>query len=471
MRFRSFADERLQRHGPAGDLSAQALRDGDRRLHSYLPVRSIGIAVDFQPKNRSDIRFAGLIDTTDDEFDAIRDGINGKLERVLTAILSGERPEAVYELWRELTADEVAAAERRHTRGRYSPDPCHGMWLTTSRRAVASDDDPRRRPRQQSATSYTSPCTCPPTGSARWQVLLASLARALVEPAARVARDARPESVDVKALARLLPQVTFSRRADPWARVQSCAAATGARWHRARLDLLVLTELLPSVDRVVVLPVDALATADVGGAATTSTSAATCSRRRRSSAPRGRAASAPFTAPGCDSGPRPRSATELRRRAYARHAFDFDAFTNDVLVLDLARARSEAFAEEYLPYVEEFGLNLRDVLHFAVGPRPGRRPRALGLRADALGCGPTWARALGRPGQAVGRRLHRGAGALAGGRRSAPGMPWTAERHAVDHTLTMCRRGAPDGRVRRPGAWPGTRRRPSDIRTSRSSRR
>ena len=40
------------------------------RLHCWLPARSIGIPVDFQPKNRSDIRFAGLIDTTDAEFDA-----------------------------------------------------------------------------------------------------------------------------------------------------------------------------------------------------------------------------------------------------------------------------------------------------------------------------------------------------------------------------------------------------------------
>ena len=46
------------------------------RLHAWLPGRSIGVKVDFQPKNRSDIRFAGLIDTTEAEFDAIRDGIN-----------------------------------------------------------------------------------------------------------------------------------------------------------------------------------------------------------------------------------------------------------------------------------------------------------------------------------------------------------------------------------------------------------
>jgi hypothetical protein len=40
-----------------------------------------------------------------------------------------------------------------------------------------------------------------------------------------------------------------------------------------------------------------------------------------------------------------------------------------VLVLDLARSRSEKFVAEYLPYVTEFGLTFRDVLHFAAGPR------------------------------------------------------------------------------------------------------
>ena len=49
------------------------------RLHCYLPARSLGVPVDFQPKNRSDPRFAGLIDITDAEFRRIRDTISEKL--------------------------------------------------------------------------------------------------------------------------------------------------------------------------------------------------------------------------------------------------------------------------------------------------------------------------------------------------------------------------------------------------------
>ena len=84
------------------------------RLHCYLPVRSIGVAAEFRPRNRSDIRFDGLLDIDDEAFGAIRAGLLGRLEQVHAAILGG-RPEAeVYALWRELTAADVSAAEERH---------------------------------------------------------------------------------------------------------------------------------------------------------------------------------------------------------------------------------------------------------------------------------------------------------------------------------------------------------------------
>ena len=67
-------------------------------------------------KNRSDIRFDGLLDIDDDAFGAIRAGLLDRLEQVHAAILTG-RPEAeVYALWRELTAADVSAAEERRMR-------------------------------------------------------------------------------------------------------------------------------------------------------------------------------------------------------------------------------------------------------------------------------------------------------------------------------------------------------------------
>jgi hypothetical protein len=174
------------------------------------------------------------------------------------------------------------------------------------------------------------------------------------------------EAVDGDELAALFPRLTFSvvptrglgaevRRGD------------GRKMVARDLDLLMLSELLPTVDRVVVLPVAAVATTDIaqlsdldlgGNVLGAPTVVGTT----------GSSGFSTIHAAGNRLGPKTRASTELRRRAYARHAFDFDAFTTDVLVLDLTRARSERFAPEYLPYVEEFGLTLRDVLHFAVGP-------------------------------------------------------------------------------------------------------
>ena len=81
------------------------------RLHCYLPARSMGLDVDFRPRNRSDVRFEGLLDLTPDAFSAIRTGIEDKLEVVLREILSGASREQVYETWRRITADDVKAAD------------------------------------------------------------------------------------------------------------------------------------------------------------------------------------------------------------------------------------------------------------------------------------------------------------------------------------------------------------------------
>ena len=79
------------------------------------PARSLGVPVDFQPKNRSDPRFAGLIDITDAEFRRDPGHASARSSStVLTAAFSGDSPDAVYALWREINAADVDAARRRH---------------------------------------------------------------------------------------------------------------------------------------------------------------------------------------------------------------------------------------------------------------------------------------------------------------------------------------------------------------------
>ena len=133
------------------------------------------------------------------------------------------------------------------------------------------------------------------------------------------------------------------------------------------LDRLVLGELLPFVDRVVVLPVAAVVASDIAELYDTNLGVDLVA------APTvvGTAGSSGFGVihhAALRLGPKTVAATELRRQAHARHTFDFDAFTTDVMVLDLARGRSEDFLDECLPYVAEFGLMLRQALHLIAGP-------------------------------------------------------------------------------------------------------
>lgn len=81
------------------------------RLHSYLPARSVGCQVTFDPANRSDPRFGGLIDIDDAAYEAIRQGILSKLAAMVALLSSGANEADVYRRWRELCAPDVARAQ------------------------------------------------------------------------------------------------------------------------------------------------------------------------------------------------------------------------------------------------------------------------------------------------------------------------------------------------------------------------
>jgi lipopolysaccharide biosynthesis glycosyltransferase len=133
------------------------------------------------------------------------------------------------------------------------------------------------------------------------------------------------------------------------------------------LDLLLLGDLLPEVDRVALLPIDALVEDDVAALADLDLAGHAFAAPSVAGA-RGTSGFGVIHGAGLRLQARTAASTELRRRAYGRHAFDFDAFTTDVMVLDLARMRADKLVADYLPYVEEFGLSWREILHLAAGP-------------------------------------------------------------------------------------------------------
>jgi hypothetical protein len=129
---------------------------------------------------------------------------------------------------------------------------------------------------------------------------------------------------------------------------------------------LLVADLLPDVDRVVVLPLPSVATGDVAELADLDLGGHLLAAPGQI----GRNASgfAVIHDAAKRLGRRTDTSSALRRTAHARHAFDFDAFRTDVLVVDLARARGERLAAQALPLAEEFGLDATEALHYLLGP-------------------------------------------------------------------------------------------------------
>ena len=340
------------------------------RLHAWLPSRSIGVPVEFTPSNRSDIRFAGLIDITDAEFARIRDGLDGLVRQVLTAILTGASRDEVYRLWVENSAEHVAAARARRALPAQPTPPPVGVADDVARAVAATTVRGSGSADPGDAVQVALHLSA---GQERaLGVLLASLARNCGRSLHVWLLSREPDAVDLDDLAETLPTLTLGvvptrgigddlRRGD------------GKRVVHRDLDLLLLPDLLPTVRRVVLLPVDALVVDDIARLANLDLdgdgfAAPTATGIRNTSG------FGVIHGAGLRLQAKTAASTELRRRAYARHAFDFDAFSTDVMVLDLERLRADGFVAEYLPYMEEFGLTWREVLHLAAGPHRGVVP-------------------------------------------------------------------------------------------------
>jgi lipopolysaccharide biosynthesis glycosyltransferase len=149
---------------------------------------------------------------------------------------------------------------------------------------------------------------------------------------------------------------------------------TGSRPPAAGLIRLLIPELLPDVDRVVVLPLPAVATGDLADLADLDLDGHTLAAPREPGSTTSASGFGVIHAAAARLDEQTDAAAELRRLAHARHAFDFDAFTTRVLVLDLAGLRAEGFAAEALSLVEAFGLDDLEVLHHMYGPARAEVP-------------------------------------------------------------------------------------------------
>jgi hypothetical protein len=332
------------------------------RLHCYLPVRSLGMDVDFRPANRSDVRFDGLIDMSDAEFARMRDALDDKLERVFGAIFSGRSEDEVYALWREITAADVAAAEQRHSReAELVTDAAEIAERVAPLVAKSASHGPKADPDAVHCAIVlkqgTTPSAC---------VLIASLLEHTSRPLHLwlIGRGGA-EGIDGQIAVRF-PRLSFT-----WVPTRNIALGlgtpSGTRPYQVPVIHLLLPHLLPDVDRVVVLPLPSVATGDIAELAGLDLGGHALAVPRRPSA----ADASGFgviQAAAMRLEDNDRAASELRRTLAQRHAYDFDSFRGDVLVLDLERLRADGFSARALPLVEEFGLDDVETLHYLFGP-------------------------------------------------------------------------------------------------------
>ncbi|GAA3544950.1 hypothetical protein AFL01nite_16070 [Aeromicrobium flavum] len=312
------------------------------RLHCYLPTRSLGLAVDFQPKFNADIRFNGLYGLDPEEFDAIRVRMIERLQPVLTAIMSGAAEDDVYALWRETVADEVAVARARHE-------------------AVVALDAPG-----PSAAELVAPLAVgdAPQQDESVDVVLVAAERDLVRLptflAAAAGGSSRPLCFHV-----LAPLADPGVTAPAGHRVRWIDTTSVPAPERTAVELLV-PELLADVRRAVLLPLDAVVLGDLAELADLDLGDHALAARD-TTLPHSSGFQVFYNAAKrLDDAPR--AAHDFYRRMHARHVFDFDAYDTDVLVLDLDRMRADGFTDEMLAHVRAFGLRTREALHLYAGP-------------------------------------------------------------------------------------------------------
>lgn len=335
------------------------------RLHCYLPGKSVGVEVDFRPKSLADIRFNGLMQLTDDDFTAMQQGIRTKLAAVWTAILDGKPADEVYATWREVCAEDVAKAEeRRNSVPRIAPP---SFDVAAACATVRSE---------QTVVERTAPA---PDGDEVHVALaldgnLKDEMKVVVE--AMIDNCTRPlhlwilcrehTQADFDEFAGLFPEVTTT-----WLPCDHVdyGPVLGMLRHItvSTMDRLLLPDLMPELDRILYHDIDALPLGDV---------AELYDWDLQGQPLAGRSAVAEHVISGFSNMYRsakrlrenPESSHDLVRRMHARHDYDYVAFNAGILVFDLAKMRADEFSRDFIPFVEQYGMNDQEVLNCYAGP-------------------------------------------------------------------------------------------------------
>lgn len=341
----------------------QAGRVVTKRLHAYLPARSLGCPVEFVPRNVSDVRFNGLAPLSDEEVYRMGETIAAILEPAMSRILAGSSEAEVRRAWSDSTADLVEAARSRHRKTVELPSHLDVRSVVTTIRSRCVVFEPFVE--RSSAGVVDVVMALDKNLKNEFEVVL----DALVENSSRAIRlhvlCREHTNADFERVARLFPTVAFN-----W---YSCDGVDYGDIHAmiphitvSTMDRLLIPELLRDILRVVYLDIDILPLGDVAELFDTDLRGMPLAARdsEASSLTSGYTSIfAPATSPELRAG----MGAELIRRGTAQHPFDWTGFNAGVLVLDLERMRADAFCETYIPYAFNFGMHDQHILNVYVG--------------------------------------------------------------------------------------------------------
>lgn len=354
--------------------AAEALasyRDGAARIVATdvrfsLAARAVGCTVDLRPRGPRSYQFVDYVALSDADFRAQQRGSSDKLAAVVGAVFAGRPVAEVYELWRELCASEVAAAEAKLRAPMEQP------------RLVFDLDEACRIIRSEAVVIERS--APGPGGSeiniefsldGNYKHQLDIVLDSVVEHASRPVRAfllcRGHGQADFDRMARLFPTVSFVWL--PTDKVDYGRVGGMNQWVTpATMDRTIMPALLGDVDRIIHFDLDALCFSDIAelfdvDMEGTAIAAATSPQRRFVSG----YATLRRNAERLRQEGHPDLARELILRSHAKHPFDFDVFNAGIMLLDLAKMRTDDFCGRVLPYVQRFGLNGQVVLNVYAG--------------------------------------------------------------------------------------------------------
>lgn len=326
------------------------------RLHCYLPCLSLGLPVDFRPRNRADVRFEGLLDLGEEDFARMRARLEEKLEAILTLILSGADEASVRARWAELCAPDVAEAERYAAS--VAPLPAPSFDVEAVCREVCGNLY-HMGPAEERGNEVHVAFALDRNMASILPVAMASMCEHSDAniTAHILSRDLPTGYVDE--LHHFFPQLRIRR-------YDFSGIDYGDTLHLlphttiSTIDRLLLPELLGGLDRVLYLDIDVLVQADVAELFRTELGdAPLAAKLTRFEYWKSGARLVGKASLALD----PERAWDLRRRLHKQGSLAFPTFNAGVIVMNLARMRRDDFSRCHIPLVERYAMNDQDALN------------------------------------------------------------------------------------------------------------